>query len=135
MQDAVPGSVPATTTVGGGELQFVGRGGVAWAGNTVSGRPRKVARASLTEEFTGLWADVWTNPQRKVFKRFASGDGDSQDEVLIELITDHNLPGVSVPLTVESINDMDTDVYLALVAAVAEALQAALAGPKASTKS
>jgi hypothetical protein len=130
MQDANSGSVPAPTFVVDGNPPSEVT--LNYERVDLSRRPRKVSRAELLGEFTGLWADVWTNPKRRVFKQFASGDGDSQDEVLALLIVAHNLPGLPLPLTTEALNDLDTDVYLALVGVVADVLQAALS-PKVTS--
>lgn len=129
MQDAQTGSVPVAAVPATGQDNIL-----EYRGFT-SDRPRKISKARLKGEFDGLWADVWTNPKRRVFKAFASGDGDSQDETLALLVMAHNIPGLPMPITPEAMDDMDGDLYLAFVEAVASTIQEALSPPKSGKSS
>lgn len=132
MQDAQTGSVPVAQSVASGNFNA---NEVLTYRPFPAERPRKVTKARLTGEFDGLWADVWTNPKRRVFKSFASGDGDSQDETLATLVLAHNIPDVSMPITIEALDNMDGDLYLAFVGAVADALKNALSPKENGTSS
>lgn len=97
---------------------------------------KKTITAELTGEFDGLWLKVWSNAKRGRLRELESGDTTQRDEIMAELVLDHNLTDEDgnpypKPLTLDALDDMPLDLYSIVAQAVGEAIIAGTSLPKA----